>query len=175
MPETSGESAVDAVPTFESFPKHPKRVILRLRVNEFDGRNPTEFDHAIMAYLASAGRPVDELTQRIHHSHIEPFQPPEMKQRSFHIVLDIEKDMLSDPDFERVEHEVHRVHRAKNVKSIAFRIQPKSRTLCDRCDFSRTLSIRGQNNDAHPGPMRAPGRICSRHACFFYRGERGCT
>lgn len=114
MSETSGESAVDAVPTFASFPKHPKRVILRLRVNEFDGRNPTEFDRAIMAYLASAGRPVDELTQRIHHSHIEPLQPPEMKQRSFHIVLDIEKDMLSDPEFETVEHEVHRVHRAKN-------------------------------------------------------------
>lgn len=114
MSETSRESAVDAGPTFEGFPKHPKRVILRLRVNEFDGRNPTEFDRAIMAYLASAGRPVDELTQKIHHSHIEPLQPPEMKQRSFHIVPDIEKDMLSDPDFERVEHEVHRVHRAKN-------------------------------------------------------------
>ncbi|EER45171.1 conserved hypothetical protein [Histoplasma capsulatum H143] len=114
MSETSRESAVDAGPTFEGFPKHPKRVILRLRVNEFDGRNPTEFDRAIMAYLASAGRSVDELTQKIHHSHIEPLQPPEMKQRSFHIVLDIEKDMLSDPDLERVEHEVHRVHRAKN-------------------------------------------------------------
>ncbi|OAX84896.1 hypothetical protein ACJ72_00718 [Emergomyces africanus] len=66
------------------------------------------------AYLASSGRPVDELTRRIHYSHIEPLQPPKMKQRSFHIVLDIDKDMLSDPDFERVEHEVHRVHRATN-------------------------------------------------------------
>jgi len=114
MSEISRESALDAVPTSESFPKHPKRVILRLRVNEFDDCNPTEFDCAIMAYLASAGRPVDELRQRIHHSHIEPLQPPEMKQRSFHIVLDIEKDMLRDPDLERVEHEVHRVRRAKD-------------------------------------------------------------
>ncbi|OJD15230.1 hypothetical protein AJ78_04490 [Emergomyces pasteurianus Ep9510] len=98
----------------QNFPKHPKRVILRLRVNEFDGRSPTEFDHAIKAYLASAGRPVDELTQRIHYSHIEPFQPPELKQRSFHIVQDIEKDMFSDPDFDEVKHEVHRIRRAKN-------------------------------------------------------------
>ncbi|OJD20430.1 hypothetical protein ACJ73_08235 [Blastomyces percursus] len=65
-----------------------------------------------MAYLESAGRPVDELGQRIHHSHIEPLQPPEMKQRSFHIVLDIEKAMLRDPDLGTVEHEVHRVRRA---------------------------------------------------------------
>ena len=114
MSEISRESALDAVPTSETFPKHPKRVILRLRVNEFEDCNPTEFDCAIMAYLASRGRPVDELRQRIHHSHIEPLQAPELKQRSFHIVLDIEKDMLRDPDLETVEHEVHRVHRARD-------------------------------------------------------------
>ncbi|KAK2808745.1 hypothetical protein FQN50_004417 [Emmonsiellopsis sp. PD_5] len=114
MSEISGEPAVYAGTTPKPFPRHPKRVILRLRVDEFDGHSPTEFDHAIMAYLASVGRPVDELSKRIHHSHIEPFQPPELKQRSFHIVLDIEKDMLSDPDFDMVEHEVHRVRRTKN-------------------------------------------------------------
>ncbi|KAK2778756.1 hypothetical protein FQN53_001653 [Emmonsiellopsis sp. PD_33] len=114
MSEISGESEIYAGPTSKSFPKRPKRVILRLRVNEFDGYSSTEFDHAIMAYLASVGRPVDELTKRIHYSHVEPLQPPEMKQRSFHIVLDVEKDMLSDPDFDRVEHEVHRVRRTKN-------------------------------------------------------------
>ncbi|KAF7588283.1 hypothetical protein BBP40_005937 [Aspergillus hancockii] len=37
-----------------------------------------------------------------------------MKQKSFHIVLDIEKDMLKDPDFGKVEHEVHRVRRARD-------------------------------------------------------------
>ncbi|OAX81898.1 hypothetical protein ACJ72_03766 [Emergomyces africanus] len=123
MPNISRESVLDTVPTSESFSKHPKRVILRLRVNEFDDRNPTEFDSAIMAYLESAGRPVDELGQRIHHSHIEPFQSPEMKQRSFHIVLDIEKAMLRDPDLETVEHEVHRVRRAKDGTFTVNRIR----------------------------------------------------
>ncbi|PGH35731.1 hypothetical protein GX50_01444 [[Emmonsia] crescens] len=126
MSEISGESMLDA----ERLPKHPKRVILRLRVDEFDDCNPTEFDSAIMAYLASAGRPANELQQRIHHSHIEPLQPPEMKQRSFHIVLDIEKDMLRDPDLERVEHEVHRVRRAKDgtlkVNRISNRVEEQN-------------------------------------------------
>ncbi|OJD19358.1 hypothetical protein AJ78_00720 [Emergomyces pasteurianus Ep9510] len=71
MSEMSGESMLDA----ESLLKRPKRVILRLRVDEFDDCNPTEFDSAIMAYLASAGRPVDELQQRIHHSHTNLFSP----------------------------------------------------------------------------------------------------
>lgn len=107
-------SAQNPTSTSEIFSKHPKRAILRLRVNEFDGRSSTEFDHAIMAYLKSAGRPVDEIQKRIHHSHIEPFQPPELNQKSFHIVLDIEKDMLREPNLETVEHEVHRVRRAED-------------------------------------------------------------
>ncbi|OAX80566.1 hypothetical protein ACJ72_00694 [Emergomyces africanus] len=68
MSEISGESILGA----QNLLKHQKRVILRLRVNEFEDCNPTEFDSAIMAYLAFAGRPVNELRQRIHHSHIKP-------------------------------------------------------------------------------------------------------
>lgn len=41
-----------------------------------------------------------------------------MKQKSFHIVLDIEKDMLKDPDFEQLEHEVHRVRRARDGTTV---------------------------------------------------------
>ncbi|KKZ61747.1 hypothetical protein EMCG_03695 [[Emmonsia] crescens] len=112
MSKASTQSALlDAELTSGDFHKGPKRVILRLRVNEFDGRDSTEFDSTIKAYLTSAGRPVDEFHSRIHHSHIEPFQPLEMKQTSFHIVLDIEKDMLRDPDLGEVQHEVHRVRR----------------------------------------------------------------
>ncbi|KLJ11488.1 hypothetical protein EMPG_13320 [Blastomyces silverae] len=54
-------------------------------MDEFDGGSSIEYDSAIIAYLESAGRPADELKQRIHQSHIEPFQPPELNQKSFHI------------------------------------------------------------------------------------------
>jgi hypothetical protein len=80
-------------------------------VNEFDGRGPEEFTYAIRAYLKSAGRPVEEIDQHKHFSHIEPFQAPELKQTSFHIVLDIDKDLVENPNFETLLHEVYRVRR----------------------------------------------------------------
>ncbi|GAD99115.1 conserved hypothetical protein [Paecilomyces variotii No. 5] len=100
-----------------------KRVILRLRVSDFDNCGPAELDRAIMAYLSSTGHSVNEISQRKYYSHIEPFQPPDMKQKTFHIVLGIEKDMLKDPDFEQIEHEVHRDHRATDRTLIVDRIQ----------------------------------------------------
>ncbi len=69
-------------------------------MNKFNDHNSTEFDHAIIIYLASVKCSVNKLRQRIHHL--------------FHIVLNIEKDMLRDSDFERVEHKVHHVCQAKN-------------------------------------------------------------
>ncbi|KAB8077143.1 hypothetical protein BDV29DRAFT_168838 [Aspergillus leporis] len=114
MSETSRESAQGVACISESF-KHPKCVILRLRVNEFElivtQQNLTVLLwHALLLQTALSIK----LDQRIRYSHIEPLQPPELKQKSFHIVLDIDKDMLRDPDFEKVEHEVHHVHRARD-------------------------------------------------------------
>lgn len=37
-----------------------------------------------------------------------------LQEKSFHIVLDLDKDMLKDPDLGTVEHEVHRVRRAED-------------------------------------------------------------
>ena len=88
-----------------------KRVILRLRVNEFGGRDPSEYSDAIKAYLAFANRPTSELEQNKHYAHIEPFQAPEVWQTSFHITLDMEKDMLVKPNFENLPHEVYRIRR----------------------------------------------------------------
>jgi hypothetical protein len=52
----------------------PKRVILRLRVNQFEGRDSSEYDEAIKAYLTFAKRPTSELAANKHYAHIEPFQ-----------------------------------------------------------------------------------------------------
>lgn len=43
------------IPSPDEIEKHPKRIILRLRVDEFVSCSPIEFDRAIMAYLDSAG------------------------------------------------------------------------------------------------------------------------
>lgn len=99
-------------------PEHPpKRVILRLRVNEFegDGRSWEQHLDAIRAYLSWAGRPTSEYEgpyqTRKHFAHVEPFQDPEIKQTTFHVILDMEQYMLKDPNLTSVLHEIYRVRR----------------------------------------------------------------
>jgi hypothetical protein len=94
----------------------PKRVILRLRVNEFTGRDPSEYTDAIKAYLAFAGRPTDDSEFRKHHSHIQPFQAPEVNQISFHITMDMEQDTANPPNIQELPHEIYRVRRNKEGK-----------------------------------------------------------
>jgi hypothetical protein len=94
----------------------PKRVILRLRVNEFTGRDPSEYTDAIKAYLAFAGRSTDSMEIRKHHAHIEPFQAPEVNQISFHITMDMEKDTANPPTVQELPHEIYRVRRDKEGK-----------------------------------------------------------
>ena len=72
-----------------------KRVILRLWVNEFTGRDPSKYTDAIKAYLAFIGRLTDNLEFRKHYAYIEPFRALEVNQISFYITIDIEKDLAS--------------------------------------------------------------------------------
>lgn len=86
----------------------PKRVILRLRANEFEGRDlNSEFGNAIKAYLAFAGRPTSEHEENKHYIHIEP--PHDIPNSSFHITLDLEKDRNSS--IRNLPHEIYRVRR----------------------------------------------------------------
>lgn len=95
-------------PTLE---RGPKRVILRLRVNDFDGQDPSSLTEAISEYIAFAGRSTTELQENRHYAHIEPFQSPELQQASFHITLDIDKDSVQNPNLTELPHEIYRVRR----------------------------------------------------------------
>ncbi len=106
----------------------PKRVILRLRVNEFEGEGRSWEQHrdAIKAYLTWAGRPTSEYDcqydchydcdrkERKHFAHVEPFQPLEVNQTTFHVVLDMEQHSLENPNLDDVPHEIYRVRRDKD-------------------------------------------------------------
>ena len=98
----------------------PKRVILWLRVNEFEGEGRSWEQHtdAIKAYLTWAGRPTSEYEgdweKRKHFAHVEPFQLPEVKQTTFHVVLDMEQHSLQNPNLDNVPHEIYRVRRGKD-------------------------------------------------------------
>lgn len=97
-----------------------KRVILRLRVSDFEGKGRSweQYEDAIKAYLVWDGRSTSEYEgdhqTRRHFAHVEPFQAPEVNQKTFHVVLDIEQRMLQDADFEQLPHEVYRVRRKED-------------------------------------------------------------
>lgn len=100
--------------------KAPKRVILRLRVNDFEGegRSWEQYIDAIKAYLIWAGRPTNEYEgdyqTRRHFAHVEPFQDPEVGQTTFHVVLDIEQHTIKAANFNLLPHEVYRVRRSRS-------------------------------------------------------------
>ncbi|KAH9209886.1 hypothetical protein DL95DRAFT_394001, partial [Leptodontidium sp. 2 PMI_412] len=69
-----------------TFDSEAKRAVLRLKVSDFKGRQSSEFVDAIKAYLLFAKRPTNEYEAVKHYTHIEPFQSPELRQTSFHII-----------------------------------------------------------------------------------------
>jgi len=89
----------------------PTRVILRLKVKDFTGGDPTEYNDAIISYLIFAGRSPAEVQENRHTIHIEPFQDPELNQTSFHIILDIGKNSASKLNLQDVPHKLYRVTR----------------------------------------------------------------
>lgn len=99
----------------------PKRIILRLRVDEFEGagRSWEQYCDAIAAYLDWAGRPKEEFkvdNSGKHYAHVEPFQAVGVPQTTFHVVLDMEQSLLSMPNLDDVPHEVYQVRRDKMDK-----------------------------------------------------------
>src|SRR6266487_6141151 len=99
--------------TTTSSQQQPKRVILRLHVDEFEGEGQSWQQHvdAITAYLAWAGRSPSEYEEGKHFAHVEPFQAPELRQTTFHVVLDIDQHLVTEPNLNDIPHEVYRVRR----------------------------------------------------------------
>lgn len=95
----------------------PKRVILRLRVNEFEGKGHSWEDHvdAIQAYFRWAGLAMSEFegehATKQYFAHVEPFQALEVKQKTFHVILNIQQQPLDEVNFDIIPHEVYRVRR----------------------------------------------------------------
>lgn len=109
--------------------KEPRRVILRLRVNEFEGEGCgwEQFVDAIETYLVWAGRPKKEYRgdyqTRTHFAHVEPFQAPELNQTTFHVVLDVEQHSLAEVNFDLLPHEIYRVRRNVRDDSVVWLTQ----------------------------------------------------
>lgn len=94
-----------------------KTVILRFRVNEFEGNAYSSEDHidAIQTYFRWTRLQIieleDEHATNGYFAHVKPFQAPEVKQRIFHLVLEIQQQSLDYVNFDNIPHEVYRVRR----------------------------------------------------------------
>lgn len=108
-------------------PASQKRVILRLRVSDFDGQGRAwqDYPDAIRTFLVWYGRPASEYgpywTDWKHYAHVEPFQAADVPQKRFHIMLDMEYKAspryISDDTLPReVPHEVYRIIRNREGK-----------------------------------------------------------
>lgn len=93
--------------------RQPKRVVLRLRVDDKESWRQPDFNDAIEVYLTFAGVP-DSFPE--HAAHVEPFQDPSLPQKYFHITLDMFKDSIVSPDMNTLPHEVYSVPRNPNGK-----------------------------------------------------------
>jgi hypothetical protein len=97
--------------TPESPPRHPKRVILQLRVDQFRDCSQDDFTKAIEKYLTTYGRSTDELRERRHFIHLEPFQSDDVPQKYFHIILDMEQDQ-GPVTLQTLPHELYHIRRS---------------------------------------------------------------
>jgi hypothetical protein len=93
----------------------PKRVILRLRCNEFEDTIES-YNEAIKAYLCSAGRTFSEYEEDRHVAHFEGHQDYQENNpaASFYIILDIEKAAIKKPDWDKLPHEIYRIRCRKD-------------------------------------------------------------
>lgn len=95
----------------------PKRVILRLRVNEFEGKGNSWEEHldAIQTYFILAERSTNEYEGdhriRRQSAHVELFQALELRQTTFHVILDVKQLWISAANFNLLPHEVYQVGR----------------------------------------------------------------
>ena len=90
----------------------PKRIILRIRLNNFDAEpTDTDYSNIVSTFLTFDDRSVNKEERAKHYIHIEPLQEPEIQQTSFHIVLDIESSAFPSALLSEIPHEFYRVTR----------------------------------------------------------------
>lgn len=70
---------------------------------------------AIQAYVTRTGCPASEyegLTRKAKHfAHVEPFQKPELKQTTFHVILDVDQNMPIEPSLNILLSQIYRLRR----------------------------------------------------------------
>lgn len=154
-----------------------KRVILRLRDNDFPDVSYADIVACVQAFLSFSSRSPDELSQARHFFHFQPPNPHILQPNPrFHIIIDIEKTKHSGRLPEDFPHEIYRISRLNgemyvfhdefrtprtnpHLVVVLFRskIQKSMTTLCENCDIFRMRSILGASRKSVSRPMTTDG------------------
>lgn len=104
--------AEDTTRTY-SPPSVPTRIILRLLVKDFDNETFSWSDYyaAVEAYLVWANRPIAEYKEKKHNIHVEPFQDLELRQKRFHVIIDLNALSFEVKNMNDIHHEVYEIKR----------------------------------------------------------------
>ncbi|KAF1351279.1 hypothetical protein BDV97DRAFT_368924 [Delphinella strobiligena] len=128
------------IPYSENAKETPRRIILRLRVADFDGDGHTweQYPDAVKAYLEWAGYSTADYEghwrERKHYAHVEPFQALDVPQKRFHIMLDMDYKSVPDSPLSEVSHEIYRIRRDNQgqLKVTAFRNAAEARNIISK-------------------------------------------
>lgn len=88
----------------------PRRVILRIPVGDVCDEGAGDHLSIMAAYLNFSGQPSVDI-YRDHGVHIEPLQSPDLNQTSCHIILDMNKHGVEEPNLQDIPHEIYRVRK----------------------------------------------------------------
>jgi hypothetical protein len=83
-------------------------------VKDFDSGDFSWFNYpsAVEAYLKWSNRPIEDYRRaKKHNIFVEQFQAPELKQKNFHVILDLNCRSYKVENMDSVHHEVYEVRR----------------------------------------------------------------
>jgi hypothetical protein len=82
-------------------------------VKDFDGGGFSWVDYrsAVEAYLMWSNRSIEDWRVKKHNTFVEPFQAAELRQKKFHVILDLNSQSYEVGNMDYVHHEVYEIRR----------------------------------------------------------------
>ncbi|KAI5238321.1 hypothetical protein E4T42_09006 [Aureobasidium subglaciale] len=99
----------------------PTRIILRLNVKDFDSNGFSWFQYtsAIEEYLKWSTSSIEDWREKHKHNiFVEQFQPLELEQRRFHVIIDLYSRLHEVHNMDLVHHEIYEIQRNNDDKTL---------------------------------------------------------
>lgn len=87
-----------------------------MSVKDFDNKrfSWSDYPSAIEAYLKWSNRSIEDWRRKKHNIFVEQLQHPELKQKRFHVILDLNSGSHMVENMNCVHHEIYEIKRDDN-------------------------------------------------------------